>query len=220
MSNTLRLAFKAGRDLSDLDGFETTFVGFSPIDCADLVPNSPVASPAWSPPLEEHSDSNSPNSSDDDEDGLGDHVGHVADDWEEGSFGDDEQVVVASDHYSWTIDHARGDHKLRGLYAATKTVSFDGNQALDMLQKRYTFDFGSRKAGSRATAPEDEYICSFFLDLLIIGRRLRPITQPSSRCFDNITICRASYSAKHVHGLPFDLEHRTFRVATAATRES
>ena len=31
---------------------------------------------------------------------------------------------------------------------------------------------------------------------------------------------RASYSSKHVHGLPFDLEHRTFRLATAATREA
>jgi hypothetical protein len=81
-----------------------------------------------------------------------------------------------------------------------------------MLQKRYTLDFGSRKARSRAAAPDDEYICSFFLDLLIIiGRPLKPITQPSSRFFDNITISlknwRASYSAKHVHRLLFDLEH-------------
>jgi hypothetical protein len=96
---------------------------------------------------------------------------------------------------------------------------------MDMLQRRYTLDFGSRKAGSRAAALEDEYICSFFLDLLIIiGRPLKPITQLSSRFFDNITISfknwRASYSAKHVHGLSFDLMHRTFRFATAATREA
>jgi hypothetical protein len=31
---------------------------------------------------------------------------------------------------------------------------------------------------------------------------------------------RAPYSNKHIHGLSFDLEHRTFRLATAATRES
>jgi hypothetical protein len=50
-------------------------------------------------------------------------------------------------------------------------------------------DYESRKAGSRAAALEDEYIPSFFLDLLIIVERpLRPITQPSSRFFNNITI--------------------------------
>jgi hypothetical protein len=94
-----------------------------------------------------------------------------------------------------------------------------------MLQRRYTLDYGGRKAGSRAASADDEYICAFFLDLLIIvGRPLQPITQPSSRFFDNITISlkswRASYSAKHVHGLSFELENRTFRLATAATREA
>ena len=98
----------------DVDDFETTFLGFSPIDRGDLFSDSPVASPARSLALEQYDDSNPPNSSDDDEDGLGDYVGHAADDWEEGSFGDNEQVVVASNYYSWTIDHARGDHKLRG----------------------------------------------------------------------------------------------------------
>jgi hypothetical protein len=86
-------------------------------------------------------------------------------------------------------------------------------------------DYGSRKAGSRAAALENEYIPSFFLDLLIIVRRpLRLITQPSSRFFDNMTISfknwRALYSSKHIYGLLFDLEHCTFRLATAATRES
>lgn len=114
---------------------------------------------------------------------------------------------------------------MRDFIAATESASFDGDKAIDMLQKRYTIDYGSRKDGSRAAAPDDEYIPSFFLDLLIIiGRPLKPITQPSSRFFDNMTISfknwRASYSNKHVHGLSFDLEHRTFRLATAATREA
>lgn len=118
------------------------------------------------------------------------------------------------------------DHLVvQDFIAATESASLDGNKAIDMLQKRYTIDYGSRKAGSRAAAPEDEYIPSFFLDLLIIiGRPLKPITQPSSRFFDNMTISfrnwRASYSNKHIHGLSFDLEHRTFRLATAATREA
>jgi hypothetical protein len=114
---------------------------------------------------------------------------------------------------------------VQDFIAATAGASFDGDRAIDMLQRRYTIDYGSRKAGSRVAAPDDEYIPSFFLDLLIIiGRPLRPITQPSGRFFDNMTISfrnwRASYSSKHVHGLSFDLEHRTFRLATAATREA
>ena len=93
-----------------------------------------------------------------------------------------------------------------------------------MLQTLYTIDYGSRKAGSKAAAVDDEYLPAFFLDLLIvIGRPLKPITGPTDRFFDNITISfknwRASYSAKHIHGVPFDLEHRTFRLGTAATRE-
>jgi hypothetical protein len=120
---------------------------------------------------------------------------------------------------------AADDAAVQDFVAATKSTSFDGSQAIDMLQRRYTIDYGSRKAGSRAAAVEDEYIPSFFLDLLIIvGRPLRPISQPSSRFFDNMTISfknwRARYSYKHVHGLLFDLENRTFRLATAATRES
>ena len=120
---------------------------------------------------------------------------------------------------------ATNNAAVQDFVAATKSTSFDGSQAIDMLQRRYTIDYGSKKAGSRAAAFDDEYIPSFFLDLLIIvGRPLRPITQPSSRFFDNMTISfknwRAPYSSKHVHGLSFDLEHRTFRLATAATRES
>ena len=128
----------------------------------------------------------------------------------------------------WRVVQARtstNDPVAQDFIAATKSTSFDGSQAIDMLQRRYTIDYGSRKAGSRAAALEDEYIPSFFLDLLIIvGRPLRPITQPSSRFFDNMTISfknwRAPYSNKHIHGLSFDLEHRTFWLATAATRES
>lgn len=124
------------------------------------------------------------------------------------------------------VSQDAADHVVvQDFIAATEGASFDGDKAIDMLQRRYTIDYASRKAGSRAAAPDDEYIPSFFLDLLIIiGRPLKPITQPSSRFFDNITISfknwRASYSNKHVHGLLFDLEHRTFRLATAATREA
>ncbi len=86
-------------------------------------------------------------------------------------------------------------------------------------------DYGSRKAGSRATQPTDEYHPVFRLDMIImVGRPMKPITHASDRFFDNVTLSfrnwRSSYSCKHIHGFSFDLQHRTFRLATAATRES
>ncbi|KAF2463862.1 uncharacterized protein BDR25DRAFT_204556, partial [Lindgomyces ingoldianus] len=108
------------------------------------------------------------------------------------------------------------------LIAKTNSPSFNSSKALNMLQTLYTINYRSKKAGLKAAAVDNEYLPAFFLDLLIvIGRPLRPITRPTDRFFDNITISfknwRASYSAKHIHGLPFDLEHRTFRLGTAAT---
>ncbi|KAF2133086.1 hypothetical protein P153DRAFT_394009 [Dothidotthia symphoricarpi CBS 119687] len=211
----------------DFGDFDEQFLNFSPVDDSHLWPNSPsITLEKQAVPYLEVDGSSDEAS--EEEDSLHDDAAsrHPEDDCD-GSFGDEEQIVVALDQYSWKIDHAKGDHKFQAqdFVAATKRISFDGSQAIDMLQRRYTIDYGSKKAGSRAAAPDDEYIHSFFLDLLIIiGRPLRPITQPSSRFFDNITISfknwRASYSAKHVHGLSFDLEHRTFRLATAATREA
>lgn len=95
-----------------------------------------------------------------------------------------------------------------------------------MLQRRYTIDYGSRKAGARAASQEqDKYHPLFFLDMLfIIGRPLCPITQINDSFFDNVTISfknwAAPYRGKNTLELPFDLKHRTFRLATAATRES
>lgn len=105
--------------------------------------------------------------------------------------------------------------KVYDFIAATKNAAFNSEQAINMLQTRYTLDFRSRKAGSRAASNVNNYIYVFYLDLIIIIRRLlKPITQPSGRFFDNIYISfknwRAPYSAKHVHGLSFNLEHKTF----------
>ena len=102
---------------------------------------------------------------------------------------------------------------------------FNGTRALEMLQQRYTIDYGSRKAGSRPPQSTSEYHPVFFLDMIIIvGRPMKPLTQTSDRFFDNVTLSfrhwRSSYSCKHIHGFSFDLGHRTFRLATAATRES
>lgn len=107
----------------------------------------------------------------------------------------------------------------------TQDPHFDGVQALELVQRRHTLDYGSRKVGGRAAGVHDEFHPLFFLDMIIVvGRPLQAITQTNDRFFDNVTLSfknwRASYSSKHIHGFHFDLTHRTFRLATAATRES
>lgn len=44
----------------------------------------------------------------------------------------------------------------------------EGTHALEMLQQRYTIDYGSRKAGSRPTLSTDEHHSLFFLDMIIV----------------------------------------------------
>jgi hypothetical protein len=65
--------------------------------------------------IDEVSDSDFDRDSDND-DGL--HYRRSIDDerdLENVSFGDDEQVDVASESYSWKIDHSKGEHKLKGI---------------------------------------------------------------------------------------------------------
>jgi hypothetical protein len=79
--------------------------------------------------------------------------------------------------------------KVSDFIAATKNADFNSRQAVDMLQRQYTLNFRSRKAGLRAAALDNKYIYTFFLNLLIIIRRpLKPITQLLSRFFDNIIV--------------------------------
>ena len=72
---------------------------------------------------------------------------------------------------------------------------------------------------------EDEYYPTFHLDMLtFIGQPLKPLTRQSEQFFDNITVTfrnwSAPYSSKHTHGISFELDYRTFRIATAASREA
>lgn len=85
-------------------------------------------------------------------------------------------------------------------------------------------DYGSKRTGSKAASENDTYYPIFRLDFVsVVGRPRRPICRPS-HFFDNITISlrhwHASYSAKHVQGIDFDMSGRTFRIATGATREA
>jgi hypothetical protein len=94
-----------------------------------------------------------------------------------------------------------------------------------MFQRRYTIDYGRKASGSRPANPEDRYFPIFHLDMIgIVGRPLRPITRRSG-FFDNVTFTLrywySSYAGKHVSAnLPFDFRNRTFRIATAASRET
>jgi hypothetical protein len=107
----------------------------------------------------------------------------------------------------------------------TRSAGFDGVQALEMIHRRYTIDYASRKAGSKPASSDDVYYPVFHLDMLsAVGRPLRPIASRSERIFDNVTVTfqrwGAQYSSKHTtSSLTFDLAGRTFRFATGATRE-
>ena len=105
-----------------------------------------------------------------------------------------------------------------------KSDSSDGKLALDLMRRRLTINYGAKSAGSRP-AKADGFDLTFYLDYIsIIGQPLKAITRESTHFFDNYTLSfqhwNVSYKGKHLYGLPFDLRHRTFRIATASTREA
>ena len=102
----------------DLDAFDEELFNQSPLcDIDDLWPSSPPTATATQLINEQQSDGGLDEGSGDD-DGLYDDASacEIRDDASESTFGDEEHVLVASDQYSWKIDHAKGDHKLKGRY--------------------------------------------------------------------------------------------------------
>jgi hypothetical protein len=99
------------------DEIDESFLTFSPIAINDICPNPSITSPPRLTRSERDSES-SKHAPSDDEDELHADVTlqHLEDDDNEGGFGSDEEVVIASDRYSWKIDHARGDHKFKGTF--------------------------------------------------------------------------------------------------------
>lgn len=95
----------------NFDELDDDFLNFSPIHSDNLFPASLPASPAGNSIHEQDGDGELYESSDN-EDATA--VQHLEDDSDDGSFGDGEQVAVASDQYSWKINHTRGDHKFKG----------------------------------------------------------------------------------------------------------
>lgn len=101
----------------DFDAFDDDFLNPSPLPDMSLWPSSPPAATETQLVNEQQSDGSFDEGSEDD-DGFHDDAlsGEPRDDCSEGSFGDEDDVIIASDQYSWKIDHAKGDHKLRGRY--------------------------------------------------------------------------------------------------------
>lgn len=111
------------------------------------------------------------------------------------------------------------------LLSKTNGEDFDGTKALELLQTPYTLDYGhTGSSGSAPAMDDDMFYPSFYLDYLsVVGRPLRPISQQTNRFFDNVTLTfrywQSPYNGKHNEELPFQLENRTFRLATGAARE-
>ncbi|KAG9249377.1 uncharacterized protein F5Z01DRAFT_641250 [Emericellopsis atlantica] len=123
------------------------------------------------------------------------------------------ETLYLQDEQRNKVNHALGDHKLR-CDDFTKRVmdpEFDGPRALEYLQRRYTLDYGSKschknkKTRLGPASKDDDYYPKFYLDFLV------------TISFRNWS---ASYSDKHGADLGFDLEQRTFRFATAGTRDA
>jgi hypothetical protein len=96
-----------------------------------------------------------------------------------------------------------------------------------MIHRRYTLDYGSRKAKSKPATIADDFIPTFYLDYIsIIGRPRSPITRSNHQVLNDrpvdVSFARwsAPYSGKHLYDLPFDLQQRTFRIGKAASRET
>ncbi|CAM1501432.1 Fc.00g034160.m01.CDS01 [Cosmosporella sp. VM-42] len=140
--------------------------------------------------------------------------------------GEDDLPSTERQSNTWKIDHSSGHYRYKWneFIAKANAPEFDGAEAIDLLQRPFTIDYGSRKAGSRPASDKDTYYPVFYLDFIsVMGCPLKAITKRSERFFDNVTISfqkwSAPYSSKHGPKLPFDLAHRTFRLATGATRE-
>ena len=90
----------------DFEAVNNEFFNQSPLP--DLRPSSWTNEPQSDDSLEDDSG---------DDDGLyGDaSLGGRGDDCSEDSFGDEELVVVEAEQYAWKIDHAKGDHKFKGV---------------------------------------------------------------------------------------------------------
>ena len=122
----------------------------------------------------------------------------------------------------------------RQFIKKVRDTTFTSDDALNMLSRQYTIDYGASSpggAGGRPLEDGDSLRLLFHLDYIsIVGRPLCTLSQPQvgvrygEAMFDNFDFTfrywAAPYGAKHVSGINFDLTGRTFRIAEACTREA
>jgi hypothetical protein len=107
----------------DSEAFDNEFV--SPSPRPDLLLSS---APATVTQLtnEPQSDNGVEENSGDDDGLHGDaSLGELEGENSESGFGEEEEEVVAAEQYSWKINHAAGDHKLRGVLACCTRANSD-----------------------------------------------------------------------------------------------
>ena len=181
--------------------------------------------------------------SEDDEDGLLRGGASIVVDNDD----DDEDNTEAGEGLNriWTVDHDYGDFPLTGKndydlrsnqiggtdYIPVKkfrekveSEQFTGERAIAMIHTCFTIDYGSEEEGSRAADDDITFHTTFHLDMLsIVGKPMEPIGQSGITFSDNINVTfqhyASIYSPNHVHGVDFDPSHRTFHIATGASRE-
>lgn len=103
--------------------------------------------------------------------------------------------------------------------------TFTGKKAIEMLHRQVNLDYGSTKAyESESVRASDTIIPEFYLDYIcVVGLPMKAISRQSSHFFDNVEVSlrawHSTYSNKHSPSLPFPIAGRTFRIATASSRE-
>ena len=111
----------------DFDAFDDELLNPSPLRDTDLWLSSPPTAIATQPRDEQQSDDSIDDDSGDDDGLYGDaSLDGLGDNCSEGSFGDEEHVVVAADYYLWKIDHSKGDYKFKGVLMCSGLHAYAG----------------------------------------------------------------------------------------------
>ncbi|KAG6041154.1 hypothetical protein E4U17_001806, partial [Claviceps sp. LM77 group G4] len=143
---------------------------------------------------------------------------------------DDEVHIPPVMETSWEVKHSDVNYtyRVKEFIRRVFEPSFGSAEAIQMLHKRCSIDFGSngsRGHGGRAVESSDKIYTEFFLDFLsIIGRPGEAISKLDCPLSETIPISFSNwaepYAAKHASGIDFKLTGRTFRLAKTDKRET
>lgn len=73
-------------------------------------------------------------------------------DFEDGGFGDEEQIYIASDSHRWKIDHTKGEHRLAGMRSSRLTGRESANRCSRAIHRKGERPRLQRRAGHRHAA--------------------------------------------------------------------